>query len=179
VRSYRGSTTSTARPSATRASSPTGSPTFPASRRRTCVFYRYRIRLDAAELGFAGPAVELRDRVLWALQAEGVAASLWQLRPLPAQPLFRRSGPFRPWQPGDEDELEPWRSEDYPEANRLIDSSIVLGTAEHPLFNQPAELMERYVEAFEKVLGDREALFTGAYSPVQAWPPVPRERFRP
>ena len=145
---------------------------------RSCVFYRYRIRLDAAELGFAGPAVELRDRVLWALQAEGVAASLWQLRPLPAHPLFRRRGPFRPWQPGDEGELEPWRREDYPEASRLIDSSIVLGTGEHPLFNQPAELMGRYVEAFEKILGEREELFTGDYSPVQAWPPVPPERCR-
>lgn len=139
---------------------------------RSCVFYRYRIRIDAAELGFPGPPLELRDRLLWRLQAQGVAASLWQLRPLPEQPLFRRGGVFAPWQPGDELPLEPWHPEDYPNTSLLLESSLVLGTAEHPLFNQPRELMERYVEAFERVLRDRGKLFTAPYEPVQPWPPA-------
>jgi perosamine synthetase len=139
---------------------------------RTCVFYRYRIRIHPDELGFPGPPIELRDRLLWALQAEGVAASLWQLRPLPAQPVFRR-GRFAPWQPGDDGALEPWDLDAYSETARLLESSIVLGTAERPLANQPGELMQRYLEAFEKVLGDLETLFTAAYRPVQPWPPVP------
>jgi perosamine synthetase len=142
---------------------------------RTCVFYRYRIRIHPEELGFAGPPLELRDRLLWALQAEGVAASLWQLLPLPAQPLFRRRR-FAPWRPGDEDSLEPWDPDAHPETSRLLESSIVLGTADEPLFNQPAELMERYLEAFEKVLSDRETLFTAEYRPVRPWPPIPCER---
>jgi perosamine synthetase len=137
---------------------------------RSCVFYRYRIRIDPDELGFAGPPLELRDRLLWALQAEGVAASLWQLRPLPAQPLFRRGGRFRSWQPGDDDAIEPWDPQEYPVATRLLESSIVLGTADHPLFNQPSELMQRYVDAFEKVLSDPTTLFTSDYVPVQPWP---------
>jgi perosamine synthetase len=139
---------------------------------RTCVFYRYRIRIHPDELGFAGPARELRDRLLWALQAEGVAASLWQLLPLPAQPVFRR-GRFAPWRPGDDDRLEPWSPAAHPETLRLLESSIVLGTATEPLFNQPSELMDRYLEAFEKVLSDRETLFTADYQPVQPWPPIP------
>ena len=96
---------------------------------RSCVFYRYRVTIDADELEFAGPPLELRDRLLWALQAEGVAASLWQLRPLPAQPLFRRGGRFRSWQPGDPDALDPWDPQEFPVAARLLESSIVLGTA--------------------------------------------------
>jgi perosamine synthetase len=139
---------------------------------RTCVFYRYRIRINPEQLGFTGPPLELRDRLLWALQAEGVPASLWQLLPLPAQPVFRR-GRFAPWRPGDDDRLEPWNPDAHPEALRLLKSSIVLGTAAEPLFNQPTELMERYLEAFEKVLSDREALFTSDYRPVQPWPPIP------
>jgi perosamine synthetase len=139
---------------------------------RSCAFYRYRVCIDPDELGFAGPSLELRDRLLWALQAEGVAASLWQLRPLPAQPLFRRGGRFRSWQPGDEDPLDPWHPQHYPVASRLLESSIVLGTADHALFNQPSELMARYIEAFEKVLGDRETLFSADYHPVEPWPPV-------
>jgi perosamine synthetase len=142
---------------------------------RTCVFYRYRIRIRPEELDFDGPPLELRDRLLWALQAEGVAASLWQLLPLPAQPVFRR-GRFTPWSPGDRDRLAPWNPAAHPEAATLLESSIVLGTATEPLFNQPTELMERYLEAFEKVLSDRGALFRARYRPVMPWPPVPADQ---
>jgi perosamine synthetase len=138
---------------------------------RTCVFYRYRIRIHPDELGFSGPPVELRDRLLNALQAEGVAASLWQLLPLPAQPVFRRVR-HTPWQPGDDDTLAQWEPRSYSRAGCLLESSIVLGTATEPLFNQPLELMERYLEAFEKVLGNVETLLTRDYRPVEAWPPV-------
>jgi dTDP-4-amino-4,6-dideoxygalactose transaminase len=126
---------------------------------RSCVFYRYRIAIDARELGFAGPPVELRDRLLHALQAEGVAASLWQHEPLPAQPVFR-------------DRAHPsWDPAAHPVATALLNSSIVIGTAEHPLFNQPGRAMDCYAEAFEKVMGDLEAVFTGPYRPVRRWPP--------
>jgi perosamine synthetase len=145
---------------------------------RSCVFYRYRIRIEPEELGFDGPPLELRDRLLWALRAEGVAASLWQLRPLPAQPLFRRGGRFAPWQPGMDDRLDPWHPEDHPHAVRLMESSIVLGTAKHPLACQPPELMDRYADAFEKVVTDPAALATLPYRPVEPWPPVPTEQLR-
>jgi hypothetical protein len=39
--------------------------------------------------------------------------------------------------------------------------------------------MERYVEAFEKVLGDRRRLLSGDYRPVQPWPPIARDASRP
>jgi perosamine synthetase len=126
---------------------------------RSCVFYRYRIVLDAPELGFAGPPVELRDRLLFALQSEGVAASLWQLAPLPAQPVFR-------------DRAHPsWDPAGHPVTSHLLDSSIVIGTAEHPLFNQPEDVMHRYAGALEKVMSDLETVFTADYRPVQTWPP--------
>jgi hypothetical protein len=85
-----------------------------------------------------------------------VAASLWQLRPLPAQPVFRSLG------------VDP---DGYPVASHMLQSSIVIGTAEHPLFNQPAALMARYAEAFEKVFGALDMVFTADYRPVLAWPP--------
>jgi perosamine synthetase len=146
---------------------------------RTCTFYRYRIVIDPEELGFTGPAIELRDRLLCALRAEGVAASLWQLRPLPEQPVFRHGGRFAPWQPGTHHALEPLDPGAYSETTRLLESSIVIGTAEHPLFNQPGALMTRYVNTFEKVMGDLETVFKADYRPVQPWPPVPPERSRP
>ena len=133
---------------------------------RTGVFYRYRIRIRPEKLGFAGPPLELRDRLLWALQAEGVAASLWQLLPLPAQPVFRRGG------------VDPWDRDAHPVAADLLESSIVLGTAEAPLWVQPARLMDRYLEALEKVAGDVPALLRAPYRPVQPWPPPARDASR-
>jgi perosamine synthetase len=146
---------------------------------RTCVFHRYRIVIDREELGFAGPSIELRDRLLWALRGEGVAASLWQLRPLPAQPVFRRGGRFAPWRPGQGEPLDPWFAEDCPVTTHLLRSSIVIGTGAHPLARQPPALMDRYADAFAKVMGDLETVFTTAHRPVQPWPPVPPEQYRP
>jgi hypothetical protein len=57
-------------------------------------------------------------------------------------------------------------------AARLLESSIVLGTADRPLFNQASDLMDRYIDAFQKVLSDPTTLFTAPYVPVQPWPPV-------
>lgn len=126
---------------------------------RTCVFYRYRIALHAEELGFAGTDLELRDRLLFALESEGVAASLWQLEPLPAQPVFHhRRHPT-------------WNPAAHPVTSRMLESSIVIGTAEHPLAGQQPDLMKRYAEAFEKVMTNLETVFTADYRPVRTWPP--------
>jgi perosamine synthetase len=92
---------------------------------------------------------------------------LWAL---PAQPVFRR--PFGPWRPAtDLAPIAPWDKAEHPEAARLLERSIVLGTAEEPLFAQSAELMERYVEAFEKVIAGMDTVLTSAYRPVEPWPP--------
>jgi perosamine synthetase len=137
---------------------------------RTCSFYRYRIRIDADAFDFAGPPRELRDRLLWALRAEGVAASLWQLLPLPAQPVFRRRC-FAPWQPGVQTALRRWDPAAHPNAMRLLEGSIVLGTARHPLWAQPESVARSYVEAFHKVLGDLETVLCARHEPVEPWPP--------
>jgi perosamine synthetase len=138
---------------------------------RTCVFYRYRIRIDPDALGFSGAPLELRDRILHALGREGLASSLWQLLPLPAQPVFRR--PFLgAWGPTtDLLPIAPWDKGEHPEAARLLESSIVLGTADEPLFAQAADLMERYLEGFEKVVQGLETVLHAPYSPVEPWPP--------
>jgi perosamine synthetase len=141
---------------------------------RVSVHHRYRIRLDPAELGWDGSLVELRDRVLFALRAEGVAASTWQLLPLPASPIFRRRGVPAPWRPGlDEDDLAPWDPDAYPETTRLLDGSLVLGPEAEPLYVQDGELMRSYLDAFEKVLGRLDAVLGAPYEPVRVRPPIP------
>ena len=125
---------------------------------RTSVFYRYRIRLRPEELGWSGPPLELRDRLLHALRGEGIAADLWQLLPLPAQPALHR--PLARWDP-----------QEHPEAMRLLERSIVLGTADEPIFCQPPELVACYLAGFQKVVAGLERVLTGEYPRIEPWPP--------
>lgn len=118
---------------------------------RGCSYWRYQVRLCPDELGFDGEPRDLRDRIVQALLAEGVEASVWQSRPVPAQPAFRRR--TQVWQPGtDAEPMRPWRPSDFPVASRLCDTSLGLGSMRRPLYVQEPELMDRYVQAVEKVL---------------------------
>jgi perosamine synthetase len=133
---------------------------------RTSVWHKYRLRFDPAALGWSGPAAELRDRLVQALRAEGVGAALWQVVPLPAYPAFRRE--LRPWLSADADEqLRPWDPVEYPASVQLLDQSLILGSEAHPLFIQDADLMPRYVEAFEKVLSNLDAIAELPLEPVR------------
>lgn len=128
---------------------------------RTHVYHKYRIRLVPEELGLDIEPVKFRDAVQKALQAEGVDAVLWQTMPVPAQPLFQlkegygKGCPFRCPFYGKEIE---YRTEDYPETVKLIESSLVICSEPYPIFPQKMELMELYVEAFHKVFDDIDQL---------------------
>ncbi|HXF71113.1 MAG TPA: DegT/DnrJ/EryC1/StrS family aminotransferase [Actinomycetota bacterium] len=134
---------------------------------RTHTFHKYRLRLDPEALGLEGRVgrVEFRDRMLRALRAEGVEAVLWQFVPLPALPVFRRAEATT-WHPRIADEPAPWRPEDHPVAVEVLETSIVVGSERYPLAVQDATLMERYVDAFAKVLGDLDALLAAPYEPI-------------
>jgi perosamine synthetase len=132
----------------------------------TSVFHKYRVLIDPDALAFDGPARELRDRLVRALRAEGVEAVLWQAEPLPAYPAFRKAA-YAPWQPGRDDEpLADWDPSEYPVAVRVLESSLILCSEQSPLFVQEASLMERYVEAFEKVLANVEEVLAAPFEPV-------------
>jgi dTDP-4-amino-4,6-dideoxygalactose transaminase len=137
---------------------------------RLHTYHKYRVRLDAAALGYDGPLPELRDRLVLALRAEGVDASLWQVVPLPANPAFRNA--LRPWHPSRSEPLRRWDPGEYPEATRVLEGSFLLGSEAHPLFIQEPALMDSYVEAIEKVLANLETLLELPFEPVTLRPPV-------
>jgi perosamine synthetase len=119
---------------------------------RTSVYHKYRVRLDPAAAGADSSAAELRNAVLFALRAEGVEAVVWQLDALPAYPAFRRQD-IHAWHPRDEKEpLTPWNRGTFPATAELLDSSIVVGSQDFPLFIQNEALMEQYVTAFRRVM---------------------------
>ncbi|MFQ5794258.1 MAG: DegT/DnrJ/EryC1/StrS family aminotransferase [Candidatus Bipolaricaulia bacterium] len=123
---------------------------------RTSIYHKYRARLHPEAVGFEVEPTEFRDKIILALDAEGVPAVLWQTFPLPANPLFQHKegyGKGFPWSfPG----ARPidYRVEEYPEAMKLLDSSMVIGSEHYPLYPQEMELIEYWVEAIHKVFAN-------------------------
>ncbi len=120
---------------------------------RTHIYHKYRVRFRPEALGIKEEPTVFRDKVLLALQAEGVPAVLWQTFPLPANPLFQKKEGFGkgfPWSfPGARDiRYDP---SEYPETIKLLNSSIVIGSERYPLFAQTAEVVETWGEAIRKV----------------------------
>ena len=98
------------------------------------------------------------DRVGAALVVEGLPATIWQHHPIPAHSTFRRH-PARPWHPSLSDrDLQPWDPAEYPVAQRICDSSLVLGHGGTPISVQPPETVERYATAIRKVVDHLDEL---------------------
>jgi perosamine synthetase len=127
---------------------------------REHVWYIYRVRLDAQALGWNGHATELRDRVMAALVAEGVPATIWQHDPLPAFSAFRRADDtVRPSVAGaPEAELTPWDPAAFPNSTRICRETFVVGSGATPLAAQSEEVVRAYVAAFRKVVEEIDAV---------------------
>jgi len=120
---------------------------------RTSGYYQYRIRLDPAAAGSTLAPKDFRLKVLAALKAEGVEVSLWQTVPVPAQTLFQERtgyGLSCPWKCPLGEEVKYDLSE-YPETLKLLTDSMVIGSHSYPIFPQPVELMQKYVDAIQRV----------------------------
>ena len=127
---------------------------------RTHIYHKYRVRLEPEDMGLDIELVKFRDTVVNALKAEGVEVVLWQTIPLPEQPFFQSRegyGQGCPWTCPHGGDVK-YGIGDYPETGKLLDSSMVIGSQSRPIFPQPIELMEYYLEAIEKVFGNVESI---------------------
>lgn len=120
---------------------------------RTHTYHKYRVRLSPERMGLKIKPTLLRDKVLIALQAEGVPAVLWQTFPLPANPLFQKKEGFGkgfPWSfPGAR--MINYDPSEYPETIKLLNASIVIGSERYPIFAQSQDTVELWGQAIEKV----------------------------
>jgi dTDP-4-amino-4,6-dideoxygalactose transaminase len=122
----------------------------------TSSYYQYRLRLDGKALGLGLPVTAFRGKLLAALAAEGVEVSLWQTVPVPGQALFQERtgyGLACPWKCPLGEEVK-YDLQEYPETLRLLEDSLVIGSHSYPLFPQPPALLEKYVEAFQRVFAN-------------------------
>jgi dTDP-4-amino-4,6-dideoxygalactose transaminase len=124
---------------------------------RTSIYHKYRLRFDPEVLGIRMPAAEFRNRLLDALEAEGVEITVWHITPLTSFPIFQQLdegyGRGCPWSCPYYGKGIDYNPADYPQALRLMDTSLVVNTELYPIYLQDLELIEFYVEAFRKVFG--------------------------
>lgn len=129
---------------------------------RTSVYHKYRLRFDPDALGLSMPATDFRNRLLASLEAEGVAASLWHVTPMTSFPIFQRLdagyGHGCPWSCPFYGKEIAYHPEEYPQAIRLLDTSLTVNDEPYPIFFQDMELMEYYVAAFQKIFDHLDEL---------------------
>ena len=129
---------------------------------RTSIYHKYRLRFDPDALGLSMSATDFRDRLLAALEAEGVAASLWHVTPMTSFPIFQRLdegyGRGCPWSCPFYGKEIAYHPEEYPQAIRLLETSMTVNDEPYPIFLQDMELMEYYVAAFRKVFDHLDEL---------------------
>ena len=130
--------------------------------RTTIYHHKYRIRFDASVWNLHRSDVDIRNALLAALEAEGVAATLWHVTPLTSFPVFQtRAGYGKgcPWSCpfyGKDVRYDP---AEYPRAQHMLDTSLVINDESYPIYNQNLELMEYYVQAIRKVVNSIDTIF--------------------
>jgi perosamine synthetase len=132
---------------------------------RTSVHHKFRVELDPELAGVPLAPALLRDATMRALVAEGLEVVVWQTGPLPAQAVFRArdaSFGFPPSGEGGADLAVNYDPARYPRTRALLEGSIVLFSQSCPLIAQSDELVDRYIEAFQRVWHHRAALATWA-----------------
>jgi perosamine synthetase len=137
----------------------------------TSAHWKYRVRLDRDALRFDGGPVELRDRLILALRAEGVPCGRWQVVPLGDHPPYRQDDPAL-WRP-DLDMAAITAPRDlsaFPKTRSMLDGSLILGNEHAPLHAQTVPTIARWAEAFAKVLRHLPALYRAPYEPLTTNP---------
>ncbi|MEU8834408.1 DegT/DnrJ/EryC1/StrS family aminotransferase [Streptomyces sp900116325] len=142
---------------------------------RSSTHHLYRVVIDAEALGWQGPASELRDRIIWALHAEGVTAGYWGRAPLNRMTAFRRTTPrFRTVAPDDHRPALAWEPEALPVTEQVLDTSLVLGRAPETLHIADRERVTQWVHAFAKIADRIDVVMSAPhFRPLRPQPPVP------
>lgn len=132
---------------------------------RKHVYWMYPLRFRAGDAGVDIQPRKFRLALESALKAEGLPIGQWQRIPVPAQSLFQFKegyGKGCPWAcPFYTSRVEPMYSiveyggYDYPETLKMLDEVTFLRGIAPP---NGLELMDYYIQAFEKVFGNLESI---------------------
>ncbi len=132
------------------------------------VYFMYNVRFDPHAAGMDVDPRTFRVAIEKALYKEGVLVGQWQTMPVPAQDLFQSKlgygGSSYPWSINESKGIHyNYRAEDYPVAQNLCDTYTIVHGLHAP--NGHA-LMEKIVEAFQKVFSDLNQVVDHAGDPI-------------
>jgi perosamine synthetase len=134
---------------------------------RTHTFQKFRVRLDPAAMGVDLTEQQLRNMLLRALRAEGVEAVLWHTTALPAYPLFQERtgyGGHFPWTVPPMSREIAYDANGYPEATKLLDCSLLIGSEHFPLCGQEPGVMDFVIAGIHKVFAGLDELVAAEIS---------------
>ncbi|NKE62392.1 hypothetical protein FXN61_38925 [Lentzea sp. PSKA42] len=139
---------------------------------RTHVYHHFRVLFDGSVAGL--PNGLFRQAVQDALLAEGIGVMSYQNRPLPGQTLFQQKtgyGRGCPWTCGQTSRDQCYRQEDYPATLEVIRSSVVVGKRLCMASLRDPDSVERYRDAFTKVLSNIDELraYASTIDYVEPW----------
>lgn len=124
----------------------------------TPTWYNYVLRFDLAALGHAADAPPFRDKIVKALQAEGLPTIVWQRFILPRMTVFQAKNAYGHGAPWSSPHAQPvdYAPEQYPMAQAHSDSHACLV---YPLrYPNGPESMELIAEAIHKVMANVQQL---------------------
>lgn len=102
------------------------------------IYHKYRLRFDPLNIGSAA----FRNGFVSELQDAGVPATLWEIKPLPADPVFERLGiTTHP--------IEVRNA--FPHTSCLLLNSLIIGDEQHPLCVQMPEMVSRWAAIITEV----------------------------
>ena len=129
---------------------------------RATNFHKYRLSFDPDALGLKMAPAQFRDKLLDALEAEGVTVGLWHDAPMPAFPIFQNLdigyGNGYPWRAPFYDREISYNPDEYPQALRMFATSLVVNNEQYSITIQDTALMECYLDAFHKVFDNLDEL---------------------
>jgi perosamine synthetase len=132
------------------------------------VYFMYNVRFDPRAAGVDIAPRLFRVAVEKALYKEGVLVGQWQTMPVPAQDLFQSKlgygGSSYPWMVNESKGIHyEYRAEDYPIAQELCDTYTIVHGVHAP---NGIQLMERIVEAFQKVFAHLDQAIAHVDDPI-------------
>jgi perosamine synthetase len=124
---------------------------------RKHVYWMYVVEFHPEDLGLDVAPEDFRTAMEKALFAEGLQVGQWQTMPVPAQDLFQTKMGYAssgfPWNFTERGKAMVYRGSDYPNAMDLCRRYTAVNGFQPP---NDLSLMEKYVEAFNKVFSDIE-----------------------
>ena len=131
---------------------------------RKHVYWFYPIKFKPADLDVEVHPRKFRMAMEKALSAEGIPIGQWQRMPVPAQTLFKlREGYGRgcPWSCQYARKGIEYKAEDYPQTLSMLDETTFVRGFTPP---NGLELMDCFIQAFEKVISNLESVIEIARS---------------